>query len=152
MLNKGLAITNIKLRVVIYARVSTDHLEQKNSLNNQVEYFKQFIKSQRDWQYIDSYIDDGITGTNDIKREQFMKMINDSKSDKFDLIITKEISRFSRNTLDSIKYTRELLNNGVAVFFVNDNINTIFPDAELRLTIMASLAQDEVRRLSERVR
>ena len=152
MLNKGLAITNIKLRVVIYARVSTDHLEQKNSLNNQVEYFKQFIKSQRDWQYIDSYIDDGITGTNDIKREQFMKMINDSKSDKFDLIITKEISRFSRNTLDSIKYTRELLSNGVAVFFVNDNINTIFPDAELRLTIMASLAQDEVRRLSERVK
>ena len=79
-------------------------------------------------------------------------MINDSKSDKFDLIITKEISRFSRNTLDSIKYTRELLNNGVAVFFVNDNINTILPDAELRLTIMASLAQDEIRRLSERVR
>ncbi len=152
MLNKGIAITNIKLRVVIYARVSTDHLEQKNSLNNQVEYFKQFIKSQHDWQYVDSYIDDGITGTNDIKREQFMKMISDSKNDKFDLIITKEISRFSRNTLDSIKYTRELLNNGVAVFFVNDNINTIFPDAELRLTIMASLAQDEVRRLSERVK
>lgn len=79
-------------------------------------------------------------------------MISDSKKGLFDLIITKEISRFSRNTLDSIKYTRELLKNGVAVFFVNDNINTILPDAELRLTIMASLAQDEVRRLSERVR
>ena len=81
-----------------------------------------------------------------------MKMIHDAKNDKFDLILTKEISRFSRNTLDSIKYTRELLENGVAVFFLNDNINTLLPDAELRLTIMASLAQDEVRRLSERVR
>lgn len=81
-----------------------------------------------------------------------MQMILDAKNDKFDFILTKEISRFSRNTLDSIKYTRELLANGVAVFFLNDNINTLLPDAELRLTIMASLAQDEVRRLSERVR
>lgn len=147
-----MSINEINLRVVIYARVSTDHKEQKNSLVNQVEHFKKVIDNNLNWTYITSYIDEGITGTNDTKREQFMKMINDSKSDKFDLIITKEISRFSRNTLDSIKYTRELLNNGVAVFFVNDNINTILPDSELRLTIMASLAQDEVRRLSERVR
>ena len=152
MLNSGISINDINLRVVIYARVSTNHKEQKNSLVNQVEHFKKVIDNNLNWTYIATYIDDGITGTNDIKREQFMKMINDSKSDKFDLIITKEISRFSRNTLDSIKYTRELLNDGVAVFFVNDNINTIFPDAELRLTIMASLAQDEIRRLSERVR
>ena len=81
-----------------------------------------------------------------------MKMINDAKQNKFDLIITKEISRFSRNTLDSIKYTRELLTYGVAVLFLNDNINTILPDSELRLTIMASMAQDEIRRLSERVK
>ena len=81
-----------------------------------------------------------------------MKMIKDAKEDKFDLIITKEISRFSRNTLDSIKYTRELLNYGVAVLFINDNINTLYPDSELRLTIMASLAQDEIRRLSERIK
>ena len=127
-------------------------MEQKNSLNNQLEYFKNYIKKNPKWIYITSYIDDGITGTNDLKREQFMKMIFDAKNDKFDLILTKEISRFSRNTLDSIKYTRELLENGVAVFFLNDNINTLLPDAELRLTIMASLAQDEVRRLSERVR
>ncbi len=152
MLNSGISINDINLRVVIYARVSTDHKEQKNSLINQVEHFKKVIDNNLNWIYITSYIDEGITGTNDTKREQFMKMINDSKSDKFDLIITKEISRFSRNTLDSIKYTRELLNNGVAVFFVNDNINTVLPDSELRLTIMASLAQDEVRRLSERVR
>lgn len=152
MLNSGMSINDINLRVVIYARVSTDHKEQKNSLINQVEHFKKVIDNNLNWIYITSYIDEGITGTTDTKREQFMKMINDSKSDKFDLIITKEISRFSRNTLDSIKYTRELLNNGVAVFFMNDNINTILPDSELRLTIMASLAQDEVRRLSERVR
>ena len=152
MLNSGISINDINLRVVIYARVSTNYKEQKNSLVNQVEHFKKVIDNNLNWTYIATYIDDGITGTNDTKREQFMKMINDSKSDKFDLIITKEISRFSRNTLDSIKYTRELLNNGVAVFFVNDNINTILPDAELRLTIMASLAQDEIRRLSERVR
>lgn len=81
-----------------------------------------------------------------------MKMINDAKQNKFDLIITKEISRFSRNTLDSIKYTRELLSYGVAVLFLNDNINTLLPDSELRLTIMASMAQDEIRRLSERVK
>lgn len=152
MLNSGISINDINLRVVIYARVSTNHKEQKNSLANQVEHFKKVIDNNLNWTYITSYIDEGITGTNDTKREQFMKMISDSKSDKFDLIITKEISRFSRNTLDSIKYTRELLNNGVAVFFVNDNINTLLPDSELRLTIMASLAQDEVRRLSERVR
>lgn len=152
MLNSGISINDINLRVVIYARVSTDHKEQKNSLANQVEHFKKVIDNNLNWTYITSYIDEGLTGTNDTKREQFMKMISDSKNDKFDLIITKEISRFSRNTLDSIKYTRELLNNGVAVFFVNDNINTLLPDSELRLTIMASLAQDEVRRLSERVR
>ena len=81
-----------------------------------------------------------------------MKMIEDARSGKFDLIVTKEISRFSRNTLDSIKYTRELLSYGVAVLFVNDNINTVMPDSELRLTIMASMAQDEIRRLSERVK
>jgi len=110
------------------------------------------IKNNNNWIYVDGYIDEGITGTSDIKRNNFMKMIEDAKNGVFDLIITKEISRFSRNTLDSIKYTRELLNYGVAVLFVNDNINTIFSDSELRLTIMASMAQDEVRRLSERVK
>ena len=151
-LEKGISISELSLRVVIYARVSTDHLEQKNSLANQIEYFKKYIRNNINWQYIYSYVDVGITGTSDLKRVNFMKMIADSKKDKFDLIVTKEISRFSRNTLDSIKYTRELLQNGVAVYFVNDNINTLSPDSELRLTIMASLAQDEVRRLSERIR
>lgn len=151
-LNMGIPLTSITLRVTDYARVSTDHLEQKKSLQNQVEHFEQYIKENPNWTYIEGYVDDGITGTSDIKRNNFMKMIEDARNDKFDLIITKEISRFSRNTLDSIKYTRELLSYGVAVLFINDNINTAMPDSELRLTIMASMAQDEIRRLSERVK
>lgn len=148
----GISLTSIKLKVTDYARVSTDHLEQKKSLKNQVEHFEQYIKENPNWTYISGYVDDGITGTSDIKRDNFMQMIEDARLGKFDLIVTKEISRFSRNTLDSIKYTRELLSYGVAVLFVNDNINTAMPDSELRLTIMASMAQDEVRRLSERVK
>lgn len=148
----GIPLTNIKLRVTDYARVSTDHIEQKKSLKNQIEHFEQYIKQNPNWTYVQGYVDDGITGTSDIKRENFMRMIEDARQKKFDLIITKEISRFSRNTLDSIKYTRILLSFGVAVLFVNDNINTAMPDSELRLTIMASMAQDEIRRLSERVK
>ena len=151
-LNMGMPLTTINLRVTDYARVSTDHLEQKKSLQNQVEHFEQYIKENPNWTYVKGYVDDGITGTSDIKRDNFMKMIEDARLGKFDLIVTKEISRFSRNTLDSIKYTRELLSYGVAVLFVNDNINTALPDSELRLTIMASMAQDEIRRLSERVK
>ena len=151
-LNMGMPLTSIKLRVTDYARVSTEHLEQKKSLQNQVEHFEQYIKENPNWTYTPGYVDDGITGTSDVKREKFMQMIEDARSGKFDLIVTKEISRFSRNTLDSIKYTRELLSYGVAVLFVNDNINTAQPDSELRLTIMASMAQDEIRRLSERVK
>lgn len=152
ILSHGSDITELKLRVCVYARVSTDHIEQQQSLINQVEYFKEYILSNKNWKYVGAYIDNGISGTNDIKRENFMKMIFDAKEDKFDLIITKEISRFSRNTFDSIKYTRLLLSYGVAVYFVSDNINTIFYDSEFRLTIMASMAQDEVRRISERVK
>ena len=151
-LNMGVPLTQMKLRVTDYSRVSTDHEEQKNSLKNQIEHFDDMIKKNPNWTYVKGYVDEGITGTSDIKRDNFMRMIEDGKCGKFDLIVTKEISRFSRNTLDSIKYTRELLKSGVAVLFVNDNINTALPDAELRLTIMASMAQDEIRRLSERVK
>lgn len=151
-LSKGIPLTNIDLKVTFYSRVSTDHVEQKKSLKNQSDYFYEYINSVVNWTYVSGYIDEGITGTSDIKRENFMRMIVDAKNGFFDLIITKEISRFSRNTLDSIKYTRELLEYGVAVLFLNDNINTLFSDSELRLTIMASMAQDEIRRLSERVK
>ncbi len=151
-LNMGVPLTSLHLRVTFYSRVSTDHLMQKKSLKNQVEHFDEMIKNNSNWTYVEGYIDEGISGTIDYKRDNFMKMIEDAHDNKFDLIITKEISRFSRNTLDSIKYTRELLSYGVAVLFVNDNINTSMPDSELRLTIMASMAQDEIRRLSERVK
>ncbi len=148
----GKQLQDLNLRVVFYARVSTDKDEQIHSLNSQVTFFEEYIKKNPNWEYKGKYIDEGITGTSALKRESFLKMINDSKCDKFDLILTKEISRFSRNTLDSIKYTQELLGSGVGVYFLNDNINTILPDSEFRLTIMASVAQDEVRKLSERVR
>ena len=152
MLGKGRSIYDLPLRVTFYARVSTDRYEQLNSLENQVMYFKNFIKSQGNWTFIEVYIDEGISGTSTKKREEFLKMIDDAKKKKFDLILTKEISRFSRNTLDSIKYTQELLISGVGVHFLSDNINTFQPDSELRLTIMSSIAQEEIRKLSERVR
>ena len=152
MLGKGRSIYDLPRRVTFYARVSTDRYEQLNSLENQVMYFKNFIKSQGNWTFIEGYIDEGISGTSTKKREEFLKMIDDAKKKKFDLILTKEISRFSRNTLDSIKYTQELLLSGVGVHFLSDNINTFQPDSELRLTIMSSIAQEEIRKLSERDR
>ena len=151
-LNNGKNIFDLNLKVVYYARVSSDKREQLNSLENQVDYFEEFIKNNPNWEYAGGYIDEGISGTSVDKRENFLRMIDDAGLGKFDLIITKEISRFSRNTLDSIKYTQKLLDYGVGVFFQSDNINTLYSDSELRLTIMASIAQDETRRLSERVK
>lgn len=152
MLGQGKSIYDLPLRVTFYARVSTDRYEQLNSLENQVIYFSDFIKEQENWTFVDGYVDEGISGTSVKKREDFLRMVDDAKKKKFDLILTKEISRFSRNTLDSIKYTQELLSNGVGVHFLSDNINTFQPDSELRLTIMSSIAQEEIRKLSERVR
>ncbi len=152
MLGQGKSIYDLPLRVTFYARVSTDRYEQLNSLENQVTYFSNFIKEQENWTFVEGYVDEGISGTSVKKREDFLRMVDDAKKKKFDLIITKEISRFSRNTLDSIKYTQELLSNGVGVHFLSDNINTFQPDSELRLTIMSSIAQEEIRKLSERVR
>lgn len=151
-INKGKSIYELPIRVTYYARVSTDKDEQINSLQNQINYYSDFIKGNSNWTYVEGYIDEGISGTSVNKRDSFLKMIDDAKLGKFDFIITKEISRFSRNTLDSIQYTQELLRNGVGVFFQSDNINTLLPDSELRLTIMSSIAQDEVRKISERVK
>ena len=148
---KGVPLQELKLRVCFYARVSTDKDEQLHSLSAQISFFNDYISKVPNWEFVGSYIDEGISGTSVNKREEFLRMIEEAKRHKFDLILTKEISRFSRSTLDSIKYTQELLSNGVGVYFLNDNINTILPDSELRLTMMSSIAQDEVRRLSERV-
>lgn len=151
-ISMGESLYDLPLRVTFYARVSTDKDVQLNSLDNQVMYFRNLITENKNWIYVDGYIDEGISGTSVNKREDFLRMIEDSKKGMFDLILTKEISRFSRSTLDSIKYTQELLENNVGVLFQSDNINTIMPDSELRLTIMASIAQEEVRKLSERVK
>lgn len=151
-ISSGESIYDLPLRVTFYARVSTDKDVQLNSLDNQVMYFRNLITENKNWTYVDGYVDEGISGTSVNKREDFLRMIDDSKKGIFDLVLTKEISRFSRSTLDSIKYTQELLENNVGVLFKSDNINTIMPDSELRLTIMASIAQEEVRKLSERVK
>lgn len=152
ILAQGKKLIDLPLRVTYYARVSTDRDEQLNSLENQVMYFENYIKSQTNWIFVNGYVDEGISGTSVNKRDNFLKMINDAKKGIFNLILTKEISRFSRNTVDSIQYTQELLSYGVGVYFLNDNINTFDSDSELRLTIMSSIAQDEIRKLSERVR
>ena len=151
-LNTGKTIYDIPLRVTYYARVSTDKDEQLHSLSAQIRYYTEFIQNSPQWTFVDGYIDEGISGTSVGKRENFLRMIDDAKAKRFDFIVTKEISRFSRNTLDSIQYTQELLRCGVGVLFQSDNINTLMPDAELRLTIMSSIAQDEVRKISERVK
>ena len=139
-------------RVVAYCRVSTDKDDQVNSLISQKKYFKEYIERNPDWELIDLYVDEGISGTNTKKRLAFNKMIIDAENNRFDLIVTKEISRFARNTLDSIFYTRKLKDLNIGVLFLNDNINTIEPDAELRLTIMSSIAQEESRKTSSRVK
>ena len=146
------SIYDIPLRVTYYARVSSESDEQLNSLGNQISYYDELIKRNRNWTFVPGYIDEGLSGISTKKRENFNRMIDNAAEDKFDLVITKEISRFARNTLDSIQYTRQLLNNGVGVFFQNDNINTLDEDSELRLSIMSSIAQDELRKLSSRVK
>lgn len=143
---------DIPMRVTFYARVSSDSDEQLNSLDNQIAYYENFIKKNEKWIFVPGYIDEGLSGISTKKRKHFNEMISDAKTGMFDLIITKEISRFARNTLDSLQYTRQLLSMGVGVFFQNDNINTLDEDAELRLTIMSSIAQDELRKLSSRVK
>lgn len=149
---KTKSIYEIPLHVTYYARVSSESDEQLNSLDNQIAYYEDFIKKNSAWTFVPGYIDEGLSGISTKKRVRFNEMIADAKEDTFDLIITKEISRFARNTIDSLQYTRELLNLGVGVFFQNDNINTLDEDAELRLTIMSSIAQDELRKLSSRVK
>ena len=146
------SIYEIPMRVTFYARVSSESDEQLNSLGNQIRYYEEFIKRNPAWTFIPGYIDEGISGASTKHREDFNRMVEDAAEGKFDFVITKEISRFARNTLDSILFTRQMLNSGVGVFFQNDNINTLDEDAELRLSIMSSIAQDELRKLSSRVK
>ncbi len=146
------SIYDLPLNVTYYARVSSESDEQLNSLGNQISYYEGMIKKNTAWTFVPGYIDEGISGISTKKRENFNRMIADAGEGKFDLIITKEISRFARNTLDSIQFTRQLLSCGVGVYFQNDNINTFDEDSELRLSIMSSIAQDELRKLSSRIK
>ena len=139
------------MRVASYCRVSTDKDDQSNSFDAQQRYFRAYIQGNPDWKLYGIYADEGISGTSVKNRTQFLRMINDAHAGKFQLIITKEVSRFSRNIVDTITFTRSLKAIGVGVIFLNDGINTLDPDAELRLSIMASIAQEESRKTSSRV-
>lgn len=140
------------MRVAAYCRVSTDKEDQANSFESQQRYFYEYISRQPDWELYRIYADEGITGTSTKKRAAFNRMIQDAKLHYFDLILTKEVSRFSRNIVDTIYYTRELRSLGIGVQFMNDGIHTLEPDAELRLSIMGSIAQEESRKTSSRVK
>ena len=148
----GERITNLPLRVCFYARVSTDSDNQLNSLENQQSYYESYIMKNPNWQFIRGYIDEGISGVRVEKRLGFQKMIADAKAHKFDLIITKEVSRFARDLEDSIHYIRILKQANVGVYFENQNLNTFDTNSELILNIMFNLAQDESRKLSGRVK
>ena len=139
-------------KVVFYGRVSTEHEEQLSALGNQMEWYTDLALRNPNWTVVAQYIDEGITGTQMKKRPSFMRMIEHAKEHRFDLIVTRELSRFARNTVDALNATRELKQYGVEVYFVNDGIWTMDGDGEVRLTIMASIAQDESRKTSERVK
>ena len=152
MIMNGEKLYNLPLRVCFYARVSTDNDVQLNSLENQLNYYQDYIKSKSLWTYVDGYVDEGISGVRVENRNAFKKMIEDAKMGLFDLIITKEVSRFARDLEDSIHYIRILKEANVGIYFENQNLNTFDYNSELILNIMFNLAQDESRKLSFRVK
>ncbi len=140
-------------RVAIYARVSTEHEAQISALENQVQYYDELLTRHSEWDMVGRYIDEGISGTSIHKREGFLRMMEDAKKKKFDLIVTREVSRFARNIVDTLQQTRLLKSYGVEVWFTEDNIWTLNDeDGELRLSIMATLAQNESKKISQRVK
>ena len=141
----------VKLRVCAYARVSTDSDEQFTSFEAQVDYYKNYIKARSNWEYVGTYADEGISGTNTKKRDGFNKMIEDALAGKIDLIVTKSVSRFARNTVDSLTTIRKLKDKNIGCYFEKENINTLDGGGELLITIMSSFAQEESRSISENV-
>ena len=141
-----------KLKVAAYCRVSTDSDEQATSYETQVAHYTSYIQNNNEWKFAGIYADDGISGTNTKKREDFNRMIDDCNEGKIDMIITKSISRFARNTLDCLRYIRDLKDKNIPVFFEKENINTMDSKGEVLLTIMASLAQQESQSLSQNVK
>lgn len=138
-------------RVAAYARVSTEYEKQLSSYEAQVDYYTRYIKSNSQWQFVDIYADEGISATSTKKRDGFNRMINDALSGKIDLIITKSVSRFARNTVDTLTTVRKLKDKGIEVYFEKENIYTLDSKGELLITIMSSLAQEESRSISENV-
>jgi len=141
-----------RLRVAAYCRVSTDSEDQLNSYKSQVKYYTDYIKSKNEWVFVEVYADEAITGTQTKNRDNFQRLINDCMNGDIDMIITKAISRFARNTLDTLRYVRMLKEKNVAVFFEKENINTLTMDGELLLVILSSVAQQEVENISSNVK
>lgn len=141
-----------RLRVAAYCRVSTDSEDQLNSYNSQKAYYTDLIQKNNEWVYVEVYADEAITGTQVTNREDFQRMINDSMNGEIDMIITKSISRFARNTLDTLKYVRMLKEKNIAVFFEDEKINTLTMDGELLLVVLSSVAQQEVENISANVK
>lgn len=148
--NKNVVVQ--QTRVAAYCRVSTDSEEQKLSYNSQVMHYKNMVESKFDWELVDIYANEGISGTQTSKRMEFQRMINDAVDGKIDLIITKSISRFARNTLDTLKYVRLLKEKNVAIMFEKENINTLTMNGEMLLVILSSLAQQESESISANVK
>ena len=144
------AVVKNKIRVAPYARVSTDSDEQKNSYESQKKYYQELVSNNPEWELVDIYADEAISSTQVYKRTDFMRMIHDAMEGKIDMIITKSISRFARNTLDTLSYVRQLKDKGVAVFFEKENINTLTMNGELLLVILSSLAQQESESIDEK--
>lgn len=150
-LPKRLALSERK-RVAAYARVSTSSDEQLNSIDAQKSYYKEYIRKHKDWIYVGLFADEGISGLSHFKRTEFNRMIADAESGHIDMIITKSISRFARNTVDTLTYIRRLKGKGVAVYFEKEDINTLDAKGEFIITLLSSMAQEESRSISENVK
>lgn len=151
-LHTGASLSAQTIRKVAgYARVSTDHEDQATSYQAQVDYYTRFISNRADWQMVGIYTDEGISGTSTRRRQGFQTMVEDALAGRIDLIITKSVSRFARNTVDTLTTVRALKDKGVEVYFEKENIWTLDAKGELLITIMSSLAQEESRSISENV-
>ena len=141
-----------KLKVAAYCRVSTDSDEQATSYDAQIKYYTELIENNPEWELAGIFADEGISGTNTKKRDEFNRMVGECKAGNIDMVLTKSISRFARNTLDCLKYIRLLKEKGIAVYFQKENINTLDAKGEVMITIMASLAQQESESISKNVK
>jgi len=142
----------MKKRVTAYCRVSTDKDDQLNSLENQERYFREYINNNPNWEYVPLYVDEGISGTSTKKRKAFNKMIEDAKQGRFDMILTKDVSRFARNLEDTLRYVRELREVKVGIYFISNNIDTLDRNNSFLLGFLGGIAENESERISQCVK